>query len=103
MDVATNSNTEAGLGDLLISETDVLARDSYGTETDGIILEDETVGDNDTGIISRIFLASSGGGYSKLPTATVSSVNGIDAKLVCLTTDIGAVTEIEITDSGVKY
>ena len=43
MDVATNSNTEAGLGDLLISETDVLARDSYGTETDGIILEDETL------------------------------------------------------------
>ena len=103
MDVATNSNTESGLGDLLISETDVLARDSYGTETDGIILEDETIGNNEAGHINRIFLASSGGGYSKLPTATVSSVNGIDAKLVCLTTDIGAVTEIEITDSGFKY
>jgi len=103
MDVATNSNTEAELGDLLISEIDVLTRDSYGTETDGIILEDETVGDNDSGSINRIFLAGSGGGYSKLPTATVSSVNGINAKLICLTTDIGAVTEIEIIDSGFKY
>ena len=37
---------------------------------------------NEAGDINRIFLASSGGGYSKLPTATVSSVNGIDAKLV---------------------
>ena len=96
-------NTESELGDLIISETDSLARDNYGTDSDGIILETGSLGVDEASELNRIFLVSGGTGYTALPSATVSSENGTSGEVVALTTDIGAITEIEVTDSGFKY
>ena len=103
MDNETDSNTESELGDLIISNEVSLTKDAYSTDTDGIILETETLGSNEAGEINRIYLIDGGSGYTKLPTATISTVNGQDAELVLLTKDIGAISEIEVTDSGFKY
>ena len=103
MDSTTASNTESVLGDLIISETDSLARDVYGTDTDGIILEESTLSLDESSEVNRIFVVNSGGGYTALPSLTVSSENGTSVELVALTNDIGAVSEIEVTDAGFKY
>ena len=103
MDNETDSNTESELGDLIISNEVSLTKDAYSTDTDGVILETETLGSNEAGEINRIYLIDGGSGYTKLPTATISTVNGQDAELVLLTKDIGAISEIEVTDSGFKY
>ncbi len=96
-------NTEAVLGDLILSETDALARDTYGTPTDGIILEEGSLGIDEFSEINRVFLVNGGSGYTAMPSATISTVNGTEGKVVALTTDIGQITEIEIKDSGFKY
>ena len=103
MSIGTESNTESVLGDLLVSENEQLARDTYGTDTDGIILEDASLSNDESSEVNRIFLVDGGSGYTALPTATISSENGTLAEVVPLTTDIGAISEIEVTDAGFKY
>jgi hypothetical protein len=104
MDSETDSNTEVVLGGSLLSEDESLSKDSYGTDTDGIILEEASFFSVDeSSEINRIFLVNGGSGYSKLPSLTVNSESGTDAELVALTKDIGMVTEISVTDSGFKY
>jgi len=103
MDSETDSNTESILGDLVVSETESLARDVYGTDTDGIILEESTLSLDESSEVNRIFVVNNGGGYTALPSLTVSSVNGTNAELVALTDDIGSISEIEVTDAGFKY
>jgi hypothetical protein len=103
MDSETDSNTESVMGVLVISETESLARDVYGTDTDGIILEEATLSLDESSEVNRIFVVNNGGGYTALPSLTVSSENGTNAELVALTDDIGAILEIEVTDAGFKY
>ena len=103
MTTSTSSNTEAVLGDLIISNTDSLSRDSFRTDTDGIVLETSTLSNDESSEINRIYLIDGGSGYTKLPTATISTINGEEATLVLLTTDIGAISEIVINDAGFKY
>ena len=103
MDSETDSNTESILGDLIVSETESLARDVYGTDTDGIILEEATLSLDESSEVNRIFIVNNGGGYTALPSLTVSSENGTNAELVALTDDIGSISEIEVTDAGFKY
>jgi len=103
MSIGTDSNTESVLGDLLVSENEQLARDTYGTDTDGIILEGASLSSDESSEVNRVYLVDGGSGYTAFPTATISSENGTLAEIVPLTTDIGAISEIEVTDAGFKY
>jgi len=103
MDAETDSNTEIVLGDIVSTEDASLSRDTYGTDIDGIILEEATLSNDESSEVNRIFLVNKGSGYSKLPSLTINSVNGDAAELIALTEDIGKVVEIDVTDSGFKY
>jgi len=103
MDAETDSNTEIVLGDIVSTEDVSLSRDTYGTDIDGIILEEATLSNDESSEVNRIFLVNKGSGYSKLPSLTINSVNGDAAELIALTEDIGKVVEIDVTDSGFKY
>ena len=64
------------------------------------------IGAADTeGSIHRIRLNDNGGGYSKLPTVTVTSQTGLGSGvlLTALSTDIGKAIEVKILDGGFKY
>ena len=74
--------------------------DSYGTDNDTFALEDGTA---PTGEITRVFLRDGGGGYSLLPSVSVTSTSGTGAVLLADTNDIGAVDEVNIINQGFKY
>ena len=87
----------------LLQEEELLALDSYGTDTDGIILESGTFTVAESTEINRLFLISGGGGYTKLPAVTVTSTSGSGGEVIAKTTTIGAIEEIEVVDNGFKY
>ena len=76
--------------------------DSYGTLTDGIVLETGAVTTAESTEINRIFLQTGGEGYTKLPTITVTSLSGKGGEVIANTTTIGKVEEGEISDGGFK-
>ena len=79
----------------------IVSRDRYGTLTDGIPLEVGTSGND--GSIRKVHLSSEGGGYSALPTITVTSKQGSGASLYSSTSNIGQVKDIKITNAGFGY
>ena len=110
----TGTATATDLGHSLISEflPDPVS-DTYTTGADQMVLEDATV---DLGEIKRIQLTDNGVGFTKLPTITIDPARGTkildtqgnyddpsDAALISTTTDIGAIDEIKVTDSGANY
>ena len=74
--------------------------DSFGTESDRFALEEGT---DSSGAISRIFLKDGGIGYSLLPSVSISTTTGTGGALLAITTDIGAVDSVKITNQGFKY
>ena len=74
--------------------------DSFGTEADRFALEEGT---DSSGAISRIFLQDGGNGYSLLPSVTISTTTGTGGALLAVTTDIGAIDNVKITNQGFKY
>ena len=52
----------------------------------------------------RFNLTSSGLGYKKIPGITsVTSVNGINAKILCLSDNINKINDVRILDPGFEY
>ncbi len=98
-----DGTTGTGLGDKLLSEESLLLTDTYGTSSDGIVLETETFGESEQTELNRVFLVNSGRGYTSLPNLSIITENGANANLIANTTDIGKVTEIKVTDEGFKY
>jgi hypothetical protein len=110
----TGTSTPTDLGHPITLEEFVIAADTYTTGADQMVLEDAVV---DTGVITRVFVESSGFGYNSLPTVTVSSTSGTKVlkstsatyitpttpKLLATTTDIGAASKIIINDTGANY
>ena len=80
----------------LLLEEKILLSDSYGTLTDGIVLETGTVTTAESTEINRIFLQTGGEGYTKLPTITVTSLSGTGGEVIANTTTIGKIEEVEI-------
>jgi hypothetical protein len=95
----TNSSGH-NAGHFLINEADQITTDSYGTDNDTFALEDGTA---PTGEITRVFLKDGGGGYSLLPSVSVTSTSGTGAVLLADTNDIGAVGSVNVTKQGFKY
>ena len=95
----TNASSH-NAGHFLITETDQITLDSYGTDNDTFALEDGTVS---TGEITRVFIKDGGEGYTLLPSVTVTSTSGTSTLLTADTNDIGAVDSVNITNQGFKY
>ena len=96
------SSSDAG-DNLLTNETQV-SLDAFQSDEDLIMLEHDTFAtDAEASSIRDVFLSDGGEGYDALPTITVQSSNGSDAKILALTTDIGAVESLVINDSGINY
>ncbi len=86
-----------------LTEETTLQLDRYGGDDDRFMLD---IGAADTeGSIHRVRLNDNGGGYSKLPTVTVTSQTGLGSGvlLTALSTDIGKAIEVKILDGGFKY
>ncbi len=90
--------------------------DSTSTTSDHIVLEDETVrGDVYTGDkivqesgsgsedITDIRIINNGGGYKSLPSAVVTSVDGVGAKIIPYGPEIGRLLNIKKIEPGAGY
>ena len=75
--------------------------DIYGTDNNRFMVEDGAV-DTD-GEIARLIITSSGGGYSKLPTATITSTKGTGGKIILTSTTIGNIIDVKVKDGGFDY
>ena len=92
-------NTEAVLGDRLEMEwaLNVTTKDTNRYDNEGFILE------SGSGDITKISVTEVGEGYSLLPTLTVRSQYGANAKVLATTTDIGRIESASISNSGFNY
>ena len=61
------------------------------------------LGTDSTGGITKIHLKDGGGGYTSLPTISVTSNLGTSTVLTPTTNTIGAVDEVKVVDSGFDY
>ena len=75
--------------------------DVYGTDNDRLIIEEATA--DTAGELSRIILTGVGNGFTRLPSATVTSVNGASGKVVVTTKDIGKIESVKVKDGGFDY
>ena len=75
--------------------------DVYGTDNDRFIIEEGTA--DTIGELSRIILTGVGNGFTRLPSATVTSVKGASGKVVVTTKDIGKIESVKVKDGGFDY
>jgi len=92
-------NTEAVLGDRLQSEFAVnqTSVDTNRYDNEGFMLE------SGSGDITKVTVNKGGQGYSLLPTATVISQYGANAKVFATTQDIGRIESVNVTNAGFNY
>ena len=95
--------TSKDSGHRLLNETDTLVQDSYSSSADRIVLEEETIDTSEIGAIKRIAIIKNGAGYTKLPTISSTSTEGINAVLFATSTDIGQVLAADLRDGGFNY
>ena len=106
---ATDVAGTADAGHNILTNNTVEVFDTHTTATDQIVLEFDTFEDVDStstesGSIQKVFIGDNGGGYTKLPTVSVSkTTSGSGTKLIATTTDIGAAKSIKINDNGFRY
>ena len=75
--------------------------DNYGTDFDRFIIEEATA--DTSGELSRVLLTNGGGGYTKLPTLSLTSTKGTGGKLIATSDDIGKILSVKIKDGGFNY
>ena len=105
LDGTDGSSTDAGHA--ILTDTLTAQRDTYGTDSDNLVLEFGTFANlsatAESGAIRKVFLKDGGVGYTDLPTITVTSTTGTGTKLLATTKDIGAAKSIKITNTGFDY
>ena len=88
-------------GYYILTEQTTRQQDIIGSDNDRFQIE---AGAADTeGSISRIVITDPGGGYSKLPTISITSTAGTGGLVTSTSTDIGQITSIKIKDGGFGY
>ena len=90
-----------------LSDTVQEVSDYYSTPTDQLVLEFGTFkninpSSTESGSIQKVFV-NANGGYTDLPTTSITTTSGTGAKLIPTTTDIGAVKDLKILDPGFTY
>ena len=101
LDRTTSGGADAGFN-ILMNNTQT-SLDLHGTATDKLVLEYDTLSVSEATSINKIILTNFGQGYTSLPTITPITSGGSSAKLIPLTTDIGAVNSLKINDAGFNY
>lgn len=104
--IILNGTDAVGLdaGDKLISNLTQVSLDIFTNDDERLILERGTFAtEAEQTSINQVFITNPGSSYSSLPTISVTSDSGSSAKLLALTTDIGAVNSLNIKDSGFDY
>ena len=105
LDGTDGSSTNAG--HTVITDTVETQPDTYGTNSDNLVLEFGTFANlsatAESGAIRKLFLKDGGSGYTDLPTITVTSTTGTGTKLLAITKDIGATKSIKIKNTGFDY
>ena len=92
-------NIELVLGDRFESEwaVNITVTDTNRRADEGFTLE------SGSGDISKITITDPGNGYLLLPTVTVRSQYGTNAKVFAITTDIGRISSVNVIDPGFSY
>ncbi len=90
-----------------LTDTVQQVSDYYSTPTDQLVLEFDTfknisASSTESGSIQKVFI-NANGGYTDLPTTSVTTTSGTSAKLIPTTTDIGAAKSLKIVDPGFTY
>ena len=85
------------------SDTVTEELDTYTTDSDQIVLEYDTLTTSQASSIRKVYMSRIGSGYSTLPTVGVTTTGGSSAKLLATTTDIGAVNNLKVNNTGFRY
>ena len=85
------------------SDTVTEELDLYTTDSDQIVLEYDTLTTSQASSIRKVYMSRIGSGYSTLPTVGVTTTGGSSAKLLATTTDIGAVNNLKVNNTGFRY
>ena len=98
----TGDSATGGLDDRSVMlMDDYVEPDEFKTDNDRIAIEFGTDTQNEA--VSRAVLLKSGGGYKKLPTATISSDLGSSASVFGLTDNIGNIKVANLKNTGFDY
>ncbi len=101
------ASANAGHNILTESSLDLEQEDAHRTPTDQIVLEFgtfEDIGDTaESGSIQKLHISDGGGAYTDIPTLSLTTTTGADAKIVAVTDNIGAIDEVKIQDAGFAY
>ena len=107
LDGTNSSSLDAGHNIITEEGLDFEQADAHTTSTDQIVLEFDTfenLGETaENGSIQKIHISDGGGAYTDIPTLSITTISGTGAKIVGVTDDIGAITEVNIQDSGFAY
>ena len=103
LDGTDSSSTDAGHQIITEEGIDFEQDDTHTTPTDQIVLESATFSASEAGAIQKIHISDGGGGYTSLPTITISTTTGTSAALLAVTDDIGAIDSVRIKDGGFRY
>jgi len=99
IDGTNGSALDAGY--YFLTEQTTRQQDITGTDNDRFQIE---AGAADTeGSISRIIITDSGGGYTKLPTISITSTAGTGGLVTATSNTIGQITAVKIIDGGFNY
>jgi hypothetical protein len=98
MAAETSSNTEPVFGDRLTTEVGEFSiKKDRWEDRNSFQLE------SGAGEITKVHIIQPGYGYSRLPTATITSEEGTGAQVYASSADIGRVLSLDITDEGFDY
>ncbi len=99
IDATNGSALDAGY--YFLTEQTTRQQDITGSDNDRFQIEE---GAADTeGSISKIVVTDPGGGYTKLPTISITSVAGVGGIITAKSADIGQITAVNIKDGGFEY
>ena len=101
-------STGTDAGHQILTEETIELEDTHTTNTDQIVLEFDTFkninpSSTESGAIQKVHVADGGGGYTDLPTVTLTTTTGTGAALLTTTDTIGAVKSVKVTNPGFNY
>ena len=101
-------STGTDAGHQILTEETIELEDTHTTSTDQIVLEFDTFkninpSSTESGAIQKVHVADGGGGYTDLPTVTITTTTGTGGALLATTDTIGAAKSIKVTNPGFNY
>ena len=101
LDGTDSSSTNAG--HQILTEQTIEVEDTHTTDSDQIVLEPGSFSASELGSIQKVHVSNGGGGYKDLPSLTITTTSGTDAKVLAVTDDIGGVESAKVTNIGFNF